>query len=204
MSSEALPPIPPAHSRLLVTSADPVFRGQYMSEAASPRLCVEEAMSGAHALAKMGSNSFDTLILDRKLPDLIAQEVAEMAHRRFRMEMRIIDSSPDANFHADLEAKRGAGITHFAPWRQRYASRPQRASERIGPDDNSEEVPGPAEFHRERRNFASDESASGNGGKWAGDAASLSTGSNGRCTRYHRLDHGRKRNGQGIGGSRNS
>jgi len=81
MSAQAtvVPPIPP---RLLVASDNPAFRNQFLS---LDRLAgsVEEAFSGAHALSKLSSLSFDTLILDRHLPDLNVHEVAELVRRRF-------------------------------------------------------------------------------------------------------------------------
>jgi transcriptional regulator with GAF, ATPase, and Fis domain len=81
MSAQAtvVPPIPP---RLLVASDNPVFRNQFLNPDRSEG-SVEEAFSGAHALSKLSSLSFDALILDRQLPDLNVQEVADLVRRRF-------------------------------------------------------------------------------------------------------------------------
>ncbi len=92
MSSGAsfVPPIPP---RLLVASANPAFRHQFVANPAPLDGNVEEALSGAHALAKLQSLTFDTLILDRQLPDLNVHEVADLVRRRFpQVRVRIIDS----------------------------------------------------------------------------------------------------------------
>src|SRR5271170_6622939 len=85
--------VEPIPSRLLVASADPAFRNQFLKGPARPAESVAEAFSGAHALSKLNSLSFDTLILDRRLPDLNVHEVAELVRRRFpRVKVTILDS----------------------------------------------------------------------------------------------------------------
>ncbi len=69
--------------RILVVSADPSFRNRFLKELGNSEIAVEEALSGAHALARLRSLSFDTLILDRQLPDLNAEEVMDLVRRRF-------------------------------------------------------------------------------------------------------------------------
>ena len=81
-------------TRTLVASDNPAFRRQFLSPD-RPDDSVEEAFSGAHALSKMGSVSFDTLILDRHLPDLNVQEVAELVRRRFPQVKVTILTSPE-------------------------------------------------------------------------------------------------------------
>ena len=84
--------IEPNPVRLLVASADPNFRSQFSSEALQPESDVDHALSGAHALAKLNSRSFDTLILDRQLPDLNVHEVAQLVRRRFpQVNVKIVD-----------------------------------------------------------------------------------------------------------------
>jgi len=84
--------IEPNPARLLVASADPNFRSQFLSEGLQPESDVDHALSGAHALAKLNSRSFDTLILDRQLPDLNVHEVAQLVRRRFpQVNVRIVD-----------------------------------------------------------------------------------------------------------------
>lgn len=85
--------VQPVPSRLLIASADPAFRNQFLSSATSAEGNVEEALSGAHALAKLGSLCFDSLILDRRLPDLNVHEVADLVRRRFpQVKVTILDS----------------------------------------------------------------------------------------------------------------
>jgi transcriptional regulator with GAF, ATPase, and Fis domain len=88
-------------SRLLIASADARFRSQFLSESSRPEGNIDEALSGAHALAKLSSHCFDTLILDRRLPDLNVHEVAEMVRRRFpTIRIQILDAASEANVAA--------------------------------------------------------------------------------------------------------
>lgn len=81
-------------ARLLVASADPEFRSQFLTASSSSQGNVEEALSGAHALAKLGTFSFDAVILDRSLPDLNVHEVADLVRRRFpKVKVNILDSA---------------------------------------------------------------------------------------------------------------
>jgi DNA-binding NtrC family response regulator len=85
--------IEPNATRLLVASADPNFRSQFLSDTLQPQSNVVEALSGAHALAKLNSRPFDTLILDRQLPDLNVHEVAQLVRRRFpQINVQILDA----------------------------------------------------------------------------------------------------------------
>ena len=83
----------PIPSRWLIASANPAFREQVLT--GFPEYGeLEEAWSGAHALAKLNSLSFDALILDRQLPDLNAHEVADLAKRRFpKIQVSVLDSA---------------------------------------------------------------------------------------------------------------
>lgn len=80
-------------SRWLIASANPEFREQVLT--GFPEYGeLEEALSGAHALAKLNSVSFDALILDRHLPDLNAHEVADLAKLRFpKIQVSVLDST---------------------------------------------------------------------------------------------------------------
>ncbi len=64
-------------------SSDPNFRSRFIAETADPGTSIEEVLSGTQALAKLRSLSFDTLILDRRLPDLNAEEVADIVRKKF-------------------------------------------------------------------------------------------------------------------------
>jgi DNA-binding NtrC family response regulator len=93
MSTSAVPAARIDQVRLLVASPDPVFRKLFTANPADPQERVEEAVSGAHALSKLESISFDVFVLDRHLPDLDSQEIAESARRRFTgLDVRLVDS----------------------------------------------------------------------------------------------------------------
>jgi DNA-binding NtrC family response regulator len=94
MSAGATPAARQVRSRILVVSADPSFRNRFLKELGNSEVSVEEALSGAHALARLRSLAFDTLILDRQLPDLNAEEVMDLVRRRFPgVQVRIVGST---------------------------------------------------------------------------------------------------------------
>jgi DNA-binding NtrC family response regulator len=86
--------VQPLPARLLIASADPAFRKRFSNRPAHDDENVEEAFSGAHALVKLSSLTFDTVILDRHLPDLNVHEVADLVRRRHpQIKVSIMDSS---------------------------------------------------------------------------------------------------------------
>lgn len=81
------------YSRILVASADSTFRRRLISNPAYGRALSEEAVGGAHALAKLAQFSCDGVLLDRNLPDLDAAEVAELIRQKYpRTEVEFVDS----------------------------------------------------------------------------------------------------------------
>ena len=119
MSTAAVPAAKPNQVRILVASADPVFRKLFKQDSFDAHELVEEAVSGAHALSKLESIAVDVLVLDRHLPDLDSQEVAELARRRFAgLEVRLVDSQAGAErMSAELRASTGTAMPapHAAP-----------------------------------------------------------------------------------------
>ena len=82
-----------SRSRILVASADPAFRKRVMRDPMYAEALSEEAVGGAHALAKLLQYPCDSVLLDRNLPDLDAGEVAEQIRRQFpRVEVEMVDS----------------------------------------------------------------------------------------------------------------
>jgi DNA-binding NtrC family response regulator len=80
-------------SRVLVASADRAFRMLVRKNRESEGLLSEEAVGGAHALAKLLHFSCDSVLLDRHLPDLDAKEVAELIRQRYpQMKVEFVDS----------------------------------------------------------------------------------------------------------------
>jgi len=85
-----------AQGRILVASGNPQFRRQMAMQAKGPAAQMEEAVGGAHALAKLMQFPCDGVLLDRHLPDLDAEEVASMIRQKYpRIEVTFVDSGAD-------------------------------------------------------------------------------------------------------------
>jgi transcriptional regulator with GAF, ATPase, and Fis domain len=79
--------------RILIASGDAEFRRQMAMSAKGPAAQMEEAVGGAHALAKLVQFPCDGVLLDRQLPDLDAEEVASMIRQKYpRIEVTFVDS----------------------------------------------------------------------------------------------------------------
>src|SRR5271156_3733282 len=82
-----------SRTRILVASADAAFRKRILNDPAYANALSEEAIGGAQALAKLMQFPCDGVLLDRNLPDLDAQEVAEQIRRQYpRIEVELVDS----------------------------------------------------------------------------------------------------------------
>src|SRR5579884_343647 len=68
---------------VLVASSDALFRRYVVNTLNSDRWPVREALGGADALGKLESGSCHLLVLDRRLPDLDADELAQIIEVRF-------------------------------------------------------------------------------------------------------------------------
>ena len=93
MAAIATPGFARSHGRILIASADPAFRQQVMKDPVYTEAVSEEAVGGAHALAKLLQMPCDSVLLDRNLPDLDAAEVADEIRRQFpRIAVELVDS----------------------------------------------------------------------------------------------------------------
>lgn len=82
-----------SRNRILIASADASFRKQVMKNPLYAESYSEEAVGGAHALAKLLQFPCDSVVLDRNLPDLDAAEVAEQIRKQFpRIDVEFMDS----------------------------------------------------------------------------------------------------------------
>src|SRR3984893_9027208 len=92
MAATATPVLRPP-TRILVASADPAFRKRMMTDPAYANALSEEAIGGAQALSKLVQFPCDGVLLDRNLPDVDAQEVAEQIRRQYpRIAVELMDS----------------------------------------------------------------------------------------------------------------
>ncbi len=92
MAATATPSVMRTRSRILVASADPTFRDRVKRNPVYADAMSEEAMGGAHALAKLLQWPCDGVLLDRNLPDLDAEEVAEQIRKQYpQIEVELMD-----------------------------------------------------------------------------------------------------------------
>jgi transcriptional regulator with GAF, ATPase, and Fis domain len=92
MAATATPSVMRTRSRILVASADPLFRDRVKRSPAYAEALSEEAVGGAHALAKLLQWPCDGVLLDRNLPDLDAQEVADQIRKQYpQIEVELVD-----------------------------------------------------------------------------------------------------------------
>ncbi len=92
--------------RILIASGNSDFRKQMAMHAEGSAAQMEEAVGGAHALAKLLQFPCDGVLLDRNLPDLDAEEVASMIRQKYpRIEVRFVDSNAGDAEAVEVEAE---------------------------------------------------------------------------------------------------
>jgi DNA-binding NtrC family response regulator len=102
--------LPPFSGGVLVASASTSLREQVRHTLHGRRWPVQEALGGADALVKLETGDWQVLFLDRRLPDLDAEELIEIIRRRFPgIEVVMVDSDT-----GHIPAGSGAGQPH--PW----------------------------------------------------------------------------------------
>ncbi len=68
---------------VIVASSNPGLRKQIIQNLLHSRISAAEALGGADALGKLETSECQLLLLDRKLPDLDADELLQIIHARF-------------------------------------------------------------------------------------------------------------------------
>ena len=91
-------PIPPDYSgHVLVASPSSVVRQRVLKSLSSPARRIEQATGGAEALAHLEKGSWQVLFLDRRLPDLDAEELSHTIQQRFPgIDVVLLDPDCDA------------------------------------------------------------------------------------------------------------
>lgn len=79
----SLPFMPNRASRVLVASSNSVVRRRILENLRSGSCSVEQATGGADALLQLEAGPWQTLFLDRRLPDLNTDELAATVRQRF-------------------------------------------------------------------------------------------------------------------------
>lgn len=78
---------------VLIASSSLVFRKQIRHSLPPPEGRIQEAMGGAEALDKLETGNWQVLFLDRRLPDLDAEELMSLIGQRFpKIEVVLLDS----------------------------------------------------------------------------------------------------------------
>ncbi len=91
-------PITPNYSgHVLVASPSTFVRQRVLETLSSPAGRVEQATGGAEALVHLENGSWQVLFLDRRLPDLDAEELSQTVRRRFpEIEVVLLNADGDA------------------------------------------------------------------------------------------------------------
>jgi DNA-binding NtrC family response regulator len=104
MTTFAVPPNYDGH--ILVASPSTRVRQRVLESLRSPVRRFEQAMGGAEALVRLESGSWQVLFLDRRLPDLDAEELSQTVRQRFpgiEVVMLDHDFNPELNQNADAD-----------------------------------------------------------------------------------------------------
>ena len=90
-------PVLPNHAeRVLVASPSHVLRQQVLERLQARARRIEQASGGAEALVHLESGSWQVLLLDRRLPDLDAEELSHTVRRRYpSVEVVLLDGESD-------------------------------------------------------------------------------------------------------------
>ena len=84
-------------NHVLVASPNPVVRQRVLDGLRSPARRFEQATGGAEALVHLESGFWQVLFIDRRLPDLNAEELSQTVRQRFpEIEVVLLDADSDA------------------------------------------------------------------------------------------------------------
>ena len=109
----SLPLVPNRTGRVLIASPSSVIRQRILTDLRLPSCRVEQASGGAEALVRLESDLWQTLFLDRHLPDLDAEELSATIRKRFpETEVVMLDAEasstlPSAGKENEIVAREG-------------------------------------------------------------------------------------------------
>jgi DNA-binding NtrC family response regulator len=111
---------------VIVASSNSGLRRQIVQELLLSRISAAEALGGADALGKLESSECQLLLLDRRLPDLDAEELLQIIHRRFPgIDVLMLD---EAGHPAVPSQWRSAGAFHLFETISRWQAPPAAVS----------------------------------------------------------------------------
>src|ERR1035441_1787517 len=94
------------NSRVLIASSNEAFRRQWIGNPEYDAVDIEEAAGGADALAKLESENWGEVLLDRRLHDLDVDEVTRIIRRRHpHLLVRLLDSHLVVTDPSDVSEK---------------------------------------------------------------------------------------------------
>ena len=131
---------------VLIASPNTFWREQVLNSLPQTRGPVHQAWGGADALVKLETGNWQILFLDRRLPDLDAEELLEIIRRRFPgIEVVVLDSdsgSPPLSLVSPArgrgepsmpaQSRPGTGIREMEPTREEAAHEPESLPGMIG------------------------------------------------------------------------
>ena len=92
------------NSRVLVASSNESFRRLFVGKPGYESVEMEEAAGGADALAKLESENWGEVLLDRHLHDLDIDEVLQIIRSRYpRLLVRVVDSDPGSGENREIQ-----------------------------------------------------------------------------------------------------
>ncbi|MGC2513923.1 MAG: sigma 54-interacting transcriptional regulator, partial [Terriglobales bacterium] len=92
-----------------MASPSTVVRQRVLESLRSPVRRFEQASGGAEALVHLESGSWQMLFLDRRLPDLDAEELSQTVRRRYPgIEVVLLDPEFDSEFNSEFNPKSAA------------------------------------------------------------------------------------------------
>jgi DNA-binding NtrC family response regulator len=97
-------PIPPNYAEhILVASPSTVVRQRVLESLRSPVRRFEQASGGAEALVQLESGCWQVLFLDRRLPDLDAEELSQTVRQRYPgIEVVLLDPELDSEIDSEF------------------------------------------------------------------------------------------------------
>jgi len=100
----SLPVVPRSSDHVLVASPSSAVRQRVLESLRFPVRRVEQASAGAEALVQLEKGFWQVLFLDRRLPDLNAEELSQTIRQRFPgTQVVLLDSESDAESSAPKE-----------------------------------------------------------------------------------------------------
>jgi DNA-binding NtrC family response regulator len=113
------------NSRILIASSNEAFRRQWVGNSEYDAVEVGEAAGGADALAKLESEAWGEVLLDRRLHDLDVNEVIDIIRARHpHLSVRLVDSEAPFDPLPEFKGSRTTGLNNFAGGAVDYAEAP--------------------------------------------------------------------------------